>query len=594
MPSPHSSPGLPSPISSEESVSSSLWDDASLLPPSSSPDLDAECQWEMRLKHENIHVVKHVASDNCSYPLEVSNNASESNVLPQDDPGLKQHVILHRNFSLYALKHGQDDCQDGPFRHETALLPSETANAPLTGNELSSDDPESVDSDLSTPIFAPGSPYYSPLNSPTLGQLRKHSSESSDSAKNGKRDRPNDVTNCRDIPKKLKVSSSCDISFAHRPASFRRSLSLGSSCLQNGFTARDSQVLQAPAKDVPEIESKVPIIAPPLDHFARLPLSREGEAKLRISRFLDSEHRIRDQDGLLPCYIDILQTRSDWAQRLGIGSDARLRALDWIFHASTDAYITRPFSRNLRDQLIYSPETRFHAGYLFLRYFFLVEVEAEPANIPESQVELELVIFDAAVASLALSVKLHRDTLWPLHPIMSTEYERLAPHEMSFDDLEAAQRDLLSAFSFHLGGSPQLLLDQLWVALPSLHQVLDFTGGWTYARKLTWECLYEALLQPDVLRYRLSLLTVAALIEALISTLELRYEFVEGWKGETCRSGKNKKQMHATHMQKIICARREKVVRMLEGVVLDVQAVTNITDDSLRLTREWLARMDSH
>ncbi|KAG5221381.1 fst3 transcription factor [Salix suchowensis] len=462
MPSPHSSPGLPSPISSEESVSSSLWDDASLLPPSSSPDLDAECQWEMRLKHENIHVVKHVASDNCSYPLEVSNNASESNVLPQDDPGLKQHVILHRNFSLYALKHGQDDCQD--------------------------------DSDLSTPIFAPGSPYYSPLNSPTLGQLRKHSSESSDSAKNGKRDRPNDVTNCRDIPKKLKVSSSCDISFAHRPASFRRSLSLGSSCLQNGFTARDSQVLQAPAKDVPEIESK------------RAPYQRSRRlASMLYRHFTDTI-------------------------RLGA-------------KASTDAYITRPFSRNLRDQLIYSPETRFHAGYLFLRYFFLVEVEAEPANIPESQ-GVSTTIFYLP----AFSIDLHRDTLWPLHPIMSTEYERLAPHEMSFDDLE----------------------------------VLDFTGGWTYARKLTWECLYEALLrmlstalfrdncqncriEPDVLRYRLSLLTVAALIEALISTLELRYEFVEGWKGETCRSGKNKKKMHATHMQKIICARREKVVRMLEG-----------------------------
>ncbi|KAJ8689222.1 hypothetical protein PTI98_013265 [Pleurotus ostreatus] len=193
---------------------------------------------------------------------------------------------------------------------------------------------------------------------------------------------------------------------------------------------------------------------------------------------------------------------------------------------------------------------------------------------------------------------------------MSTEYERLAPHEMSFDDLEASQRDLLSAFSFQLGSSPQLLLDQLWMALPSLRQVLDFTGGWTYAQKLTWECLYEALLrmlstalfrdncrnchiEPDVLRYRLSLLTVAALIEALISTLELRYEFVEGWKGETCRSGKNKKQTHATHMQGIISARRGKATRTLEGVVLDIQAVTEITDDSLRLTREWLARMDS-
>ncbi|KAF4565396.1 hypothetical protein EYR36_001967 [Pleurotus pulmonarius] len=589
MSSPQSSPSLPSPISSEESVSSSLWDNASFPPPSSSPDLDAECQREMRPKHEYTHVVKHLTNDDCGPLLKISNGTCESDVSPQDDPGFKQRITLDRNVSLYAPKPAQDDCQDDSAPHETATLLSEIVNAPITGTELPIDDLKSEDSDLSTPVFAPGSPHCSSFNSPALGQCHNQLSGGSDSTNIGKRGRANSTLERREIPKKLKVdSSSGHVSFAPQPASFRRALSLGSTCVRNDFATCDFRVLEEPTKEVPKIGSKVPIIAPPINHFARLALSKGAEAKQRISRFLDSEHRIRDQDGLLPCHIDMLQTRSDWARRLGIGSDARQRALDWIFHAPTDARGPRAISRNLRDQLTCSPETRFHAGYLFLRYFFLVEVEADPSNTPESQIALELVVFDVAVASLALSVKYHRDTLWPLHPIMSTEYERLAPHEISFDDLE---RDLLSAFSFQLGGSPQLLLDQLWIALPSLRQALDFTGGWVYARKSTWGCLYEALLQPDVLRHRLSLLTVAALIEALIATLELRYEFVEGWRGETCRPGK---QTRATLMQGIICARKAKVVRMLEGVVLDIQAVTEITDDSLRLTREWLVRMDGH
>lgn len=335
MSSPHSPIRLPSPISSEESALSSLWDDAPVPPPSSSPDLDAECQWEIRAKHENIHVVKHVTDDDCNSSLEVSNDTCASNVSLQVDPDLKRRVALDRNLSVYVLKHGQDDCQNDSFPHDTATLLSEIVNAPITGPELPLDDPESEDSDLSTPIFAPGSPYCSYMNSPTLGHYHNHSLTGFDSTNTGKRDRANDTLNRFEIAKKLKVdSSSCDVSFAHRPASFRRALSLGSSCVRNDFAARGPRVLQESTKDVPKIGSKVPIIAPPPDHFARLALSQGAEAKQRISRFLDSEHRIRDQDSLLPCYVDMLQTRSDWAQRLGIDSDARRRALDWIFHVT--------------------------------------------------------------------------------------------------------------------------------------------------------------------------------------------------------------------------------------------------------------------
>ena len=44
--------------------------------------------------------------------------------------------------------------------------------------------------------------------------------------------------------------------------------------------------------------SPVPIIAPPADHVARLPLSEEASAKLRLQRLLERERRVREHDGL--------------------------------------------------------------------------------------------------------------------------------------------------------------------------------------------------------------------------------------------------------------------------------------------------------
>jgi hypothetical protein len=70
---------------------------------------------------------------------------------------------------------------------------------------------------------------------------------------------------------------------------------------------------------------------------------------------------------------------------------------------------------NLLDQLITSPETRFHAAYMFLRYFYLVRGESgSPLRVTQgngagrvlpSEDGFELVTWDIAVGCLALSVK---------------------------------------------------------------------------------------------------------------------------------------------------------------------------------------------
>ena len=101
---------------------------------------------------------------------------------------------------------------------------------------------------------------------------------------------------------------------------------------------------------------------------------------------------------------------------------------------------------NLLDQLQTSHETRFHACWMFLRYFYL---SSESFRFPKHvslfdtnySTELEregreLFTLDVSVACLSLSVKFHRDFLDPLLPVYAHEYLALSPHRMSYDDLE--------------------------------------------------------------------------------------------------------------------------------------------------------------
>ena len=141
--------------------------------------------------------------------------------------------------------------------------------------------------------------------------------------------------------------------------------------------------------------------------------------------------------------------------------------------STTDSSVVAPkLIYNLLDQLQNSPETRFHAVWMFLRFFYLT---MSPASEHYSTVEiadpllssilhtvlakdgLDLYLWDIAVACLSLSVKValhhvfltlkntahedlqfHRDFLEPLLPVYAQEYVAIAPHALGLDDLEVA------------------------------------------------------------------------------------------------------------------------------------------------------------
>ncbi|KAL0945252.1 hypothetical protein HGRIS_000762 [Hohenbuehelia grisea] len=303
--------------------------------------------------------------------------------------------------------------------------------------------------------------------------------------------------------------------------------------------------------------------------------------------------------------------RVDFEQVLGIGAELRSRTVDWILHVLPDPAKVlehfrvslknssrRSISRNLLDQLSKSPETRFHAAHMFLRYFQLVMVADKPAEDAERD-GWNLVVLDTAAGCLAISVKLHRDTLWPLNPVHADEFVLLGEHEFTYEDLEAATRDVIEAFSGYLGDSPQPILDEVWLALPSLRQMLNFEGGWVRARKDVWGRLLEAVREPDVLRFPMTLLTAAALVDALISTLLERANYLSEWNGETRPLGfdaanevaSDVRKKHRQPAQALHERRRVRMSRKIEGVVYDLQAVLGIADDDLKTCRKWFAEL---
>ncbi|KAM6499958.1 hypothetical protein JOM56_005466, partial [Amanita muscaria] len=362
----------------------------------------------------------------------------------------------------------------------------------------------------------------------------------------------------------------------------------------------------------------VPIIAPPLDHVGALPINMETVAKTRIHRFLEKEFVTREADGLGIPYRQVLLPQSGtWEDLLAIGQSYREDVIDWLLHvlpaepngrgstpASSFSSTSSPSSTSscrvdLYDELSSSPETRFHAASIFLRFFYRVMSEASnleqvafrnSASFIEEEGK-ELIIWDVAVASLALSVKLHRDVLQPLSPIFAQEYLDLAHHRISFDDLETAHRDILSALSYDLGLTPQPLLDNLWLALPSLRALFDYEGGWNHVMKETWLQLFDVIsgksddaYSPDILKFPLSSITVACLIEGIITA----YEYRSTWRKSVMRRKRSDKGRNRT-------ARKKRALRKageeVEGVIHDIQATTGVTDARLLECRSWLMRI---
>ncbi|KAG7440344.1 uncharacterized protein BT62DRAFT_910846, partial [Guyanagaster necrorhizus] len=167
--------------------------------------------------------------------------------------------------------------------------------------------------------------------------------------------------------------------------------------------------------------------------------------------------------------------------------------------------------------------------------------------------------WDMAVGAVAVSIKYHRDFLPPLLPVYASSLQALAPHEIGFDDLDDAQADLLSAVGYVLGGTPVGVLDELLDALPSLRELFPDEGEWSWVLRETWRSLMICILEPDILNFPISLLSVSAVSEAVLDVLlhrkvSSRDKYKDKW--------------------------REEAEEEAEGILLDIQNVLGIGEVS--------------
>ncbi|KAH0835447.1 hypothetical protein J3R83DRAFT_9080 [Lanmaoa asiatica] len=240
-----------------------------------------------------------------------------------------------------------------------------------------------------------------------------------------------------------------------------------------------------------------------------------------------------------------LVDRRTWFNAFGIGNDFRKEITEWILKklpkepgpCEKPSRDERRLGTDLYDQLTNSFQTRFHAAQLFHRYFLHPEkVQFWGEGCKHERLERESWgshdgfdwergVWDLAVACMALSVKLHRDCLPPLGPVYAAEFLDMAPYSMTHKTFELAQRDVMYTLQFLLGScTPQDVLDELWNALPTLRKATaPMRDGWAVVQCVTWDKLFESLLEPDMLQYPVTLLTAAALVEGLMFALARQY-----------------------------------------------------------------------
>ncbi|KAF7799483.1 hypothetical protein EIP86_010718 [Pleurotus ostreatoroseus] len=326
--------------------------------------------------------------------------------------------------------------------------------------------------------------------------------------------------------------------------------------------------------DVTPSDSPLPIIAPPPFEFIPSPaLSPEASAETRICRLKEKDMNQRIGDGLLPQSLVVIQIENanemtadeqmmwqmtdspeshsdeDKAQtaqarqdedyeslRIESGIDLGFRAdiIEWMLDVNPPTVRSQPLiCANLRAQLAECPVTRWHAAHLFTRYF--LRLGTTPSSPPvkatavitdgsgETMTEREAVAWDCVIACLAFSVKLHRDFLEPLFPVVSTEYLLIAPHVMTHEDLEAAQREVLQAFDYSLGTcTPGAYFEELYNALQSLRTLITTHGSWDVAQREAWEILYDCLIDQDYVRYPVHVLAGCSLVFGLVESVAFK------------------------------------------------------------------------
>jgi hypothetical protein len=100
---------------------------------------------------------------------------------------------------------------------------------------------------------------------------------------------------------------------------------------------------------------------------------------------------------------------------------------------------------------------------------------------------------------------------------------------------------------------------------------------------ITYSNLQPFCTEPDVLRFAISLLTAAALTDAIQASLVQKYEYEAKWNAEMARRRHKSRsgQRFIVEAESTAQANRERrAEREAEGVVQDVQAVLRISDVS--------------
>ncbi|KAF8503062.1 hypothetical protein BU17DRAFT_21494, partial [Hysterangium stoloniferum] len=133
--------------------------------------------------------------------------------------------------------------------------------------------------------------------------------------------------------------------------------------------------------------------------------------------------------------------------------------------------------------------------------------------------------WEVALSCLAISTKFYHDFLHPLYPISMKEFMVLSPHKLSSSQFERMQRDILGFFDYEIHGiTPHAFFEELWDALPSLQAILDFGRPRRIIRNEMWTLLQRAALRWDMIRFPISVLTAAALIEGIVLALADEYQ----------------------------------------------------------------------
>ncbi|KIJ31843.1 hypothetical protein M422DRAFT_783686 [Sphaerobolus stellatus SS14] len=325
---------------------------------------------------------------------------------------------------------------------------------------------------------------------------------------------------------------------------------------------------------------KHPIIDPPILSISSLPQTKEDIAKARLGCLLQRERGYRVQDGLPKGSIGAAQ--EDILCANGVEPTLRRKIIQWILEVLPPQSIK---CEELYEHLSVSKETRFHAMYLFSRYLHRIDasratMDMESENgcgLREAQMEI---IWEAAFCCLVISCKVYHDFLYPLYPIYADEFLSIAPYRMTYKQLEDTQKDILTAFNYQIQGvTPQAFFEELWAALPSLQEILNYGRPLRIIKHEMWGKLQRASLRSDVMRFPVSQLTVAALVEGIILALIDEYEQRE----ESAESSPENSQM-SLQERYLMKARHE-----VKPICRDMAGILDITLMDLGVCREWLS-----